>query len=142
MKKLLLSSILLMTACSANPPVKSFTGPTGETISTIRCTQETSKCFEKASTTCNGPYRVTSSYRNSGGLIADVMPGPVMWYTMNIICGSSDGKMPEFALRGEEPKMPEFNTVTTSPQPVIQPAPRMQTTNCHMIGNNMNCTTW
>ena len=55
------------------------------------------------------PYKVVSSYRNSGGLLADFFPGPVTWYTMSIICGSLDGRMPKFPLRGSEPAMPEFN---------------------------------
>lgn len=115
----LLAAICLLPGCLAGAKVKSYTGPTGEIVSTIRCTQETGTCFEKASQQCNGPYRVTDSYRNAGGLFADVIPGPVTWYTMSIICGKSDGVMPAFPLRGTEPAMP----------PIPQPAPS-STVNC------------
>ena len=115
----LLTLICLLTGCLAGAKVKSYTGPTGELVSTIRCTQETGTCFEKASQQCNGPYRVTDSYRNAGGLFADVIPGPVTWYTMSIICGKSDGVMPDFPLRGKEPAMP----------PMPQPSPS-STVNC------------
>ena len=127
---MLLVSFTLLTGCaSAGPQVKTFTGPTGEITSTIRCTKETSSCFEKASEVCNGgSYRVTNSYRNSGGLLADVLPGPVTWYTMSIICGQSDGRMPEFPLRGSEPAMPKM--------------PSEQTTKCRQTGDTINCTTY
>jgi hypothetical protein len=81
MKKsmMLFASMALLAGCNIGPQVKSYTGPTGEKVSTVRCTRETSPCFEKASEACNGKsYRVTNSYRNAGGLFADVLPGPVI----------------------------------------------------------------
>jgi hypothetical protein len=59
-------------------------------------------CLQKASQTCGGgPYLVLDSDSHSGGLLADVMPGPVTWYAMTYRCGPSDGKMPTFAFRGQ-----------------------------------------
>lgn len=131
MKKqvMLAASMALLAGCAAGPEVKSYTGPTGEKVSTVRCTKDTSPCFEKASEACNGAsYRVIDSYRNAGGLIADVLPGPVTWYTMSIVCGPADGLMPKFPLRGSEPAMPEM--------------PSAQQTRCRQVGNTMNCTTY
>ncbi len=131
MKKLvmLIASMALLAGCNAGPQVKSYTGPTGEKVSTVRCTRETSPCFEKASEVCNGgSYRVTNSYRNAGGLFADVLPGPVTWYTMSIVCGSSDSLMPTFPLRGSEPAMPAM--------------PSVQQTECQQFGNTINCKTY
>jgi hypothetical protein len=126
---ILFASIALLTGCNAGPQIKSDTGPTGEKVSTVRCTRETSPCFEKASEVCNGgSYRVTNSYRNAGGLFADVLPGPVTWYTMSIICGPPDGLTPEFPLRGSEPAIPTM--------------PSVQKTQCHQIGNTVDCTTY
>jgi hypothetical protein len=120
---------LQLVGCTAGPTVKSFTGPTGEKMSTVRCTKDTSPCFEKASEACDGgSYRVTSSYRNSGGLLADALPGPVTWYTMNVVCGTADGVMPTFPLRGSEPAMP-----TT---------PHIEKTQCTKTGNTVNCTSY
>ena len=128
---LLAAPLVLLAGCNAGPQVKSYTGPTGEKMSTVRCTRETSACFEKASEVCDGgSYRVTNSYRNAGGLWADVLPGPVTWYTMSIVCGPSDGVMPQFPLRGSEPAMPPMPT----PPPVQQ-------THCTQFGNTVNCTT-
>lgn len=125
----LVFSTCLLIGCSVGPSVKSYTGPTGEKMSTVRCTKETSSCFEKSSEVCGGgTYRVANSYRNAGGIFADVLPGPVTWYTMNIICGPSDGVMPEFRLRGSEPAMPPAS-------PVVK-------TQCTKYGNTMDCTTY
>lgn len=121
--------LVFLSGCNAGPQVKSYTGPTGEPASTIRCTKDTVPCFEKASEVCNGgSYRVTNSYRNAGGLFADALPGPVTWYTMHIVCGPSDGKMPNFPLRGQEPAMPE--------------SPPVHNTTCTEVGNTVNCTTY
>lgn len=71
MLMVLSASIALLAGCAAGPQVKSFTGPSGEKVSTVRCTKETSSCFEKASEVCNAEsYRVIDSYRNAGGLVA------------------------------------------------------------------------
>ncbi len=126
---LILVSLGFLVGCTAGPKVKTYVGPTGETMSTIRCTKETSPCFQKASEACSGgSYRVASSYRNSGGILADALPGPVTWYTMNIVCGPSDGVMPDFPLRGSEPAMP--------------PTPKPQTTTCTENGSTVSCTTF
>ena len=129
----LFALIALLAGCAAGPKVESYIGPTGEKQSTIRCTKETSPCFQKASEVCNGgSYRVTNSYRNSGGMMADVLPGPVTWYTMSIVCGPPDGLMPEFELRGSEPAMPEMPP----------PPPPVKQTQCTGYGNTVNCTTY
>lgn len=146
MKKLVMLSvsIVLLAGCNAGPQVKSYTGPSGEKESTVRCTRETSACFEKASEACGGgSYRVTNSYRNAGGLWADVLPGPVTWYTMSVICGPSDGLMPQFPLRGSEPAMPPMPQLPPrGSEPAMQPMPSVQQTNCYKIGNTVNCTTY
>ena len=123
----ILFGFLSLGGCAAGPRAKTFIGPTGEKGSSIRCTKETSSCFIKASEVCEGKsYRVIDSYRNSGGLLADTLPGPVTWYTMSIVCGPSNGIMPQFPLRGSEPEMPDFSPGTR--------------TECVQNGNRVNCT--
>ena len=97
---------ILVAGCAAGPQVKTYTGPTGETVHTVRCIKDPSACFQEASKVCGAPYRVTSSYRNAGGLLADYFPGPVTWYTMDVVCGYADGVQPTFPLRGQEPSIP------------------------------------
>ena len=41
------------------------------------------------------PYAVVDSHSNAGGLLADILPGPVTWYTMVYQCGRA-GAFPQF----------------------------------------------
>ena len=125
----------ILTSCAATS-VKEFQAPDGSKISTVKCTSDQSKCFEKATSTCldAGTYRVISSESHAGGLAADIIPGPITWYSMTYICGASDGKMPDFKFNGE-------HYVPPSPAPaIIKRTPT--TTNCTTIGNTLNCNSY
>jgi hypothetical protein len=80
----------------------SFNGPSGAALNTAKCSQSSVGCLQKASQVCGGQYSVVDSESHSGGLLADVLPGPVTWYGMTYQCGPSDGKMPTFAFRGQQ----------------------------------------
>jgi hypothetical protein len=67
---------------------------------TAKCNVSPNACFEKASSTCAGPYLVVDSESHPGGTLADVLPGPVTWYAMTYQCGPSDGRMPAFPWKG------------------------------------------
>jgi hypothetical protein len=97
----------------------SFNGPTGAALNTAKCSQSSVGCLQKASQVCGGPYSVVDSDSHSGGLVADVLPGPVTWYSMTYQCGPSDGKMPAFAFRG-----PQW---VDSPTVVVNNAPAAST---------------
>jgi hypothetical protein len=79
----------------------SFNGPSGIPITTVKCTQSSVSCLQKASQACGGPYLVLDSESHAGGLLADAIAGPVTWYSMTYQCGPSDGKLPTFAFRGQ-----------------------------------------
>src|SRR5262249_21848938 len=50
-------------------------------------------CYEQATRDCRGgSYQILHSESHPGGLLADILPGPVTWYTMSYVCGS-DGKL-------------------------------------------------
>jgi len=97
-----LSIIALVAVANCPPPTaESIMAPDGHGLITVRCTSQTSKCFTKAREACQGqPYRVTDSYSNAGGVAADILPGPVTWYTMTLQCGVPGGAMPSFPFRG------------------------------------------
>jgi hypothetical protein len=78
----------------------SFASPSGAVVNRAKCSHSSDACFQAAGATCNGPYQVIESESHPGGTLADLMPGPVTWYSMTYQCGPSDGKMPTFALRG------------------------------------------
>lgn len=94
----------------------SFNGPSGTPVSTAKCPYSSTGCLREASNTCKGgPYQVLDSDSHSEGLVADVMAGPVTWYSLTYRCGQSDGKMPTFAFRGQQ--------FVDSPDVVVNPAP-------------------
>jgi hypothetical protein len=78
----------------------SFASPSGAMVNRAKCSHSSDSCFQAAAATCAGPYQVIESESHPGGTLADVLPGPVTWYTMTYQCGPSDGKMPTFAFRG------------------------------------------
>jgi hypothetical protein len=80
----------------------SFNGPSGAALNTAKCSQSSVGYLQKASQVCAGQYSVVDSESHSGGLLADILPGPVTWYGMTYQCGPSDGKMPTFAFRGQQ----------------------------------------
>lgn len=129
------SSALILSACVDATQTSSI-GPSGETMSVAKCNQSPSACYEKASETCEGPYRVLDSYSKSGGLLADILPGPVTWYYMTYQCGRPDGKTPTFPFRGQE---------YTPPPVIMAPAPTyrsMTTTTCNRLGSSVTCNSY
>lgn len=112
---------------------ESIPGPSGAVMNEAKCNGSPNGCLKKAADTCKGPYQVLDSSSNSGGLIADVMPGPVTWYRMSYQCGKSDGRMPQFPFRGQQ----------FVPPPVIVTPPAAPTTaTCNRFGNSVTCTSY
>ncbi|AKS45796.1 hypothetical protein SAMN05444287_0895 [Octadecabacter temperatus] len=128
---LVVGALLVLTGC-VPPEQTAVVGPSGQVMSLARCSQSPNGCYQQASETCQGSYQVLDSYSKSGGLIADVLPGPVTWYYMNYQCGASDGRTPSFPFRGQQYVPPPI---------VVNPAPVTTTTNCNRFGNNVTCTT-
>ena len=123
-------NVLLMNGPSAAEQIEQFTSPSGVTVNIIKCSRKSAKCMNKAAVFCEGSYQVIDSESHSGGLVADILPGPVTWYSMAFLCGKSDGVMPTFSFRGPEPAMPSI---------VIPPTVR---TTCTGFGNTVNCTSY
>jgi hypothetical protein len=94
------SLIFFMTAC-VKPSSESYVGPSGKTISSVKCTSSPKGCFVEANKICKGSYAVISSESHAGGLIADIIPGPVKWYGMTFQCGKPNGKQPKFPFEGQ-----------------------------------------
>lgn len=104
MKKTLLglSVISFMFYGCASTSESSFSAPDGSTYKNVKCSQNSMGCLQKASTSCpNGKYKVISSESHAGGLVADIFPGPVTWYSMTYKCGISGTEMPTFPFAGQ-----------------------------------------
>lgn len=112
-----------LAACNATNSDVSFTGPSGQEIHTAKCSQAPTGCYAESSKVCNGSFQVLDSDSHAGGLIADILPGPVTWYGMTYSCGKSDGRLPSFPFKGQQ--------YIPSAGPVI--------TNCQSFGNSVSC---
>tara|TARA_R110001606_G_scaffold361754_7_gene515104 strand:- start:601 stop:1020 length:420 start_codon:yes stop_codon:yes gene_type:complete len=126
---------ILITACAASN-IKEYVGPDGKSIKTVKCNQHFEECFELASSSCSGgTYQVINSESHAGGLLSDILAGPVTWYGMTYYCGASDGKMPNFIFSGPQYTLP-------APPIKVEVTTKLTTTNCTKTGNNTNCTTY
>jgi hypothetical protein len=115
-----------LSGCSSAATTTSFVGPSGTQIHSAKCGGSPQSCYQEAARICGAPYQVLDSESHAGGLVADVMPGPVTWYGMTYSCGKSDGRLPNFPFRGQ--------TYVPDSGPTV--------TNCNAIGHSLNCTTY
>ncbi len=136
---ILITALTSLAGC-AGTTVNELRSPDGSSMKNVKCNMDSQKCFVSASESCKeagGSYQVVSSHSNAGGTLADILPGPVTWYNMTYMCGPSDGRMPEFAFRGQGYVPPPV--IVNQPQ---QQRPRPTTTNCTRSGSSVNCTTY
>ena len=126
---------LALSAC-VEPQQTSAIGPSGQTMLVAKCSQSPNGCYQKASETCSGSYQVLDSYSKSGGLVADVLPGPVTWYYMTYQCGRTDGRTPTFPFRGQQYVPPP---VIQAPVQTYRPP---TTTTCNRFGNSLTCNSY
>lgn len=126
---LIMCALIVASGCTDTTQTPTL-APNGQIVQTTKCSQSPSACYSKAAAACSGPYRVVDSYSKAGGIAADILPGPVPWYYMTYSCGRSDGKMPQFPLRGPDYVAPVFVYNTSAPT----------TTTCNGYGNSVTCT--
>lgn len=115
MRKFALPLFFALAGCTTAEPVP---GPTGAVMNQTKCSGSPTGCFKAAVKTCNGPYQVMGSYSKAGGLMADLMPGPITWYGMTYRCGPSDGAMPTFPFRGQQ-YVPSPVVAPSAPNPTL-----------------------
>ena len=99
----------LLAGC-AGPSAEKIIAPDGSVTVQVDCVSEQAECYATATDACGGSYRVIDSWSNAGNSLADLMPGPYTWYHMQIACGPSDGKVPEFEFRGEKYIGPTYDS--------------------------------
>ncbi len=129
---ILLCASIFSSGC-VTPSVKEFTGPDGKNVKTTKCNKSPDGCYETASASCaGGPYQVLSSESHAGGLVADLIPGPITWYGMTYTCGPSDGRMPDFPMNG--PTYDMAAAMSALNPPTVR-------TNCTKFGSNISCVT-
>src|SRR6516165_1481859 len=102
---------VLFSGCGST---RTIVGPSGKPLqptNRAKCSQSSTGCYEQATRDCRGgPYQILDSESQAGGLLADILPGPVAWYTMSYACGPSDGRLAAFPFRGPRYKPPSIIT--------------------------------
>src|SRR5258708_8228624 len=77
------AAALFSGCCSA----QTIVGPSGQPLKPshrAKCSQSPAGCYEQATRDCRGgSYQILDSESHAGGLLADILPGPVTWYTMS-----------------------------------------------------------
>lgn len=136
----LIHGVAALTLFGCSEPPTPVHGPSGAVIGTAKCSQSSASCLEQASRACGGgTYQVLGSESHAGGLLADVIPGPVTWFTMAYQCGPTDGRPPDFPFGG--PTMADV--MAEMPPPA--PSPHIDSpirTSCNSMGGYTNCTTY
>jgi hypothetical protein len=57
-----------------------FRAPSGQEVHQAKCARDPGGCYNEASQACQGSYQVIDSNSHAGGILADLLPGPVTWY--------------------------------------------------------------
>jgi|SRR5215471_16570839 len=114
------AAALFSGCCSA----QTIVGPDGKPLKpahSAKCSQSPMGCYAQATRDCGGrSYQTLDSESHAGGLLADILPGPVTWYAMSYMCGPSDGRRADFPFRGPHYKPPSIQT-------------------CSQFGNTVSC---
>lgn len=55
-------------------------------INSVKCNIDFNKCLETIRSVCGGNYKVHDRGTHMGGLLADILPGPVVWFTATYSC--------------------------------------------------------
>lgn len=141
-RSLYLLHVVLLSGC-ATTGVSEFRGPDGSSIKTVKCASDPARCFAVASQSCPsmGTYRVISSESHAGGVLADILPGPVTWYGMTYACGATDGAMSDFKFSGQQYTPPPLPAPALRPI-IIQQQPTTTTTNCTKAGETVTCRSY
>src|SRR5215472_4992247 len=86
------AATLFSGCCSA----QTIVGPSGKPLQhhSAKCSQSREGCYAQATRDCGGgSYQILDSESHAGGLLADLIPGPVTWYGMTYTCGLTDASL-------------------------------------------------
>lgn len=85
-----------------------------------KCKSDVGDCMQDAQRQCGGVYSVIHQESHAGGSLADLLPGPVTWYTVTFRCGA------ETAERIAAPERAEVapNAVSSPPGIAVSAFPK------------------
>ena len=88
MKKtsLTLSILLLLVVGCASTGDSAFVGPEGESIYFTKCNVSQEGCLKEIAEHCPSGYNTINTETHMGGILADLIPGPVRWWSITYSC--------------------------------------------------------
>jgi hypothetical protein len=116
--------LILATLLACGGGAKHMTASDGRAAIKIKCKSERTNCLVEASAACGSSgYHVLDEESHSGGIAADILPGPVPWWTMMVRCGQApaDHLEPPKAAPSITPLPTVAATPAAQPAPVYQP---------------------
>ena len=87
---------------------KATVSSSGVTTHEVKCTGSNNDCMNTANANCPSGFNAVYSDSHAGGILADILPGPITWYELHYICSSSPGTPPAFAWQGPQDMTPVF----------------------------------
>ena len=92
MKKiLLLLSLLLVVGCVSSSG-SAFVSPEGESIYYTKCNVSEEGCLKDIAENCPSGYNTINTETHMGGILADLIPGPVRWWSITYSCKEEETK--------------------------------------------------
>jgi S1-C subfamily serine protease len=78
-----------------------------QSVNSVKCNIDFKNCLETIRSVCGSKYHIHSRGHHMGGLLADIIPGPIVWYTAVYSCGEisqSSPAPPKKAIPGNGPR--------------------------------------
>jgi hypothetical protein len=100
---LFISASLASCGMSRN---KATVSSSGVTTHEVKCTDSANDCMNTANAKCPNGFNTVYSDSHAGGVLADILPGPITWYELHFICSNSPGTPPVFAWQGPQDMTP------------------------------------
>jgi len=136
---IVLAMLVSISGCGGGKVTK-ISAPSGASMYKVKCKDTPAECLEQAYIACDGgPYTTIYSDAHAGGLLADLIPGPITWYNLTFQCGGSGRSKPSFRWTGakgdELIKMGQEIYKNSTPPPKTR-------TSCVPVGNTVQCTSY
>lgn len=80
-------------------------GPGAADYFKTKCKSDVGDCMSDAAKQCAGAYTVIHEESHAGGILADLLPGPVTWYTVTFRCGAAAERV---AMKAHEDALAAF----------------------------------
>lgn len=93
---LIAAAVAFWYVTPANAETTAMRGPSGANVYSTKCKSDPADCYAEAANYCQGSYQILGSESHGGGIFADVINGPINYYTIQYRCGRSDGRLAAF----------------------------------------------